>query len=130
MHSMTRDVLRKFPSPQPSPEGRGGKRGVLLIAVLLLSSAWSLGASPELQFTLPRSGQRGTEADIVVQGNRLGRRQRTSFLFAGHSVTSLTPVDAAAREGSCASGEGREGRPIPDPHPDGLWAFPSFGHFM
>src|SRR5580765_47465 len=62
--------------------------------ILLLLGAASLGASPELQFTLPRAAQRGTEADIIVQGNRLADAKELLFYSPGIAVTSLTPVDA------------------------------------
>src|SRR5690242_8995769 len=63
-------------------------------AVILLASSFALAASPVLQFTLPRAAQRGTEADIVVQGSRLADAKELLFYSPGITVTSLTPVDA------------------------------------
>src|SRR5438477_7541338 len=63
-------------------------------ALVLLSCGLALGATPELQFTLPRAAQRGTEADLIVQGNRLADAKELLFYSPGVTVTSLTPVDA------------------------------------
>ena len=41
------------------------------VAITLLLCCFALAASPVLQFTVPRAAQRGTEADVVVQGARL-----------------------------------------------------------
>jgi hypothetical protein len=64
---------------------------VALIASLALCA---LAASPELQFTLPRGAQRGGDADLVVQGNRLSDAKDLLFYSPGITVTDLQPVDA------------------------------------
>jgi hypothetical protein len=64
------------------------------VAVILLTSGFALAASPVLQFTIPRAAQRGTEADLIVQGARLSDAKELLFYCRGVTVTSLTPVDA------------------------------------
>ena len=64
------------------------------VAVILLTSGFALAASPVLQFTLPRAAQRGSEADLIVQGARISDAKELLFYCPGVTVTSLTPVDA------------------------------------
>ncbi|HEY8749727.1 MAG TPA: PPC domain-containing protein [Tepidisphaeraceae bacterium] len=60
----------------------------------MICSTAAFAASPELQFTLPRAAQRGGEADIVVQGNRLADAKELLFYSPGITVTTLQAVDA------------------------------------
>jgi len=50
-------------------------------------------ASPELQFTIPRGAQRGTDARITIQGNRIADAKELLFYIPGVTATDLKAVD-------------------------------------
>jgi hypothetical protein len=65
-----------------------------IIALLLGLVASASAASPELTVVLPRGAQRGTEADLIFQGNRLTDAKEILFYRPGISVTKLEAPDA------------------------------------
>ena len=58
------------------------------------SATCAMAASPQLQIVLPRGVQRGTEADIVVRGNRLADAKELLFYRPGINVTKLEATNA------------------------------------
>src|SRR5688500_16247675 len=67
-------------------------RLVAVIAMLLLVAANAQAASPALSSVLPRGGQRGTEVDLTLAGDRLGDAQEILFYNAGLRVVKLDIV--------------------------------------
>lgn len=64
-----------------------------LSAVVLLILAGTLqAATPELRIVLPRGGQRGTELDITLEGQRLADAQEILLYSPGITVTKLEVV--------------------------------------
>src|ERR1700683_5101769 len=53
-------------------------------------------ATPELQIVLPRGAQRGTEADLVLHGQRLGDAQEILFYDPSITVTKLDATNPNA----------------------------------
>jgi len=65
--------------------------GILMVGLLgVVASA----ASPGLVVVTPRGAQRGTEADLVFHGQRLGDAKEILFYQPGISVTKLDTSDA------------------------------------
>ena len=66
-----------------------------LLAVTVLSAlcAVAAAASPELGVVLPRGAQRGTEVDLVFQGNRLADAKEILFYQPGITVAKLEAPD-------------------------------------
>ena len=66
----------------------------LIPVVLLALSVRAGAASPDLTVVTPRGAQRGTEADLVFSGNRLGDAKEILFYQPGITVTKLEAPDA------------------------------------
>src|SRR5579864_9163023 len=62
-------------------------------AFVLACSGIAVAASPELSVVTPRGAQRGTEADLVFNGNRLADAKEILFYQSGISVTKLESPD-------------------------------------
>lgn len=58
-----------------------------------LTSFASAGFSPVLNLVNPRGGQRGTEIEVTLSGERLDELQEILFYEPGITVSSLTPKD-------------------------------------
>lgn len=78
------------------PIGRGANmkiqfpiRNLIIAFVVLILSGVAQGASPELAVITPRGMQRGSEADVVIHGNRLADIKEILFYRSGISVTKL-----------------------------------------
>ncbi|MBL8848131.1 MAG: PPC domain-containing protein [Planctomycetaceae bacterium] len=68
-----------------------------LLSALSADSAW---ASPRFNNLMPHGGQRGTEVDIVIDGDNLADAEEILFYDAGIEVVSLTHPegDAAVKQ--------------------------------
>jgi hypothetical protein len=69
--------------------------GTTLLAAALTSLAVAdvaRAASPALQQVLPRGGQRGTEVDLVLAGDRLADAQELLVFSPGITVTKVEPA--------------------------------------
>ena len=83
----------------------------IMAAVYVLAGvAWA--ASPSLQSIMPRGGQRGTEVDFTLGGERLADAVEVMLNRPGVEVRSLTPADdgksvklKVALAADCALGE-------------------------
>lgn len=62
---------------------------ILTPLVVLSFAIAAMGATPELRIVLPRGVQRGTEADIVLHGNRLDDAKQIVFYSPGITVEKL-----------------------------------------
>ncbi|MDF1850585.1 MAG: PPC domain-containing protein [Verrucomicrobiales bacterium] len=65
----------------------------ILLSALLLPGADALAASPDLQNTIPRGGQRGSEVKVTLMGNRLDDAEELLFHSPGISVKDLKVID-------------------------------------
>ncbi|HEX8915486.1 MAG TPA: hypothetical protein VF796_24245, partial [Humisphaera sp.] len=65
-------------------------RGLAAAAALAVSSA-AFAASPSLDNVLPRGGQRGTEVEVTLRGNRLADAQEVFLYEPGIAVTDVKP---------------------------------------
>lgn len=68
-------------------------RPALLASVLVLASASAHAASPSLRGIRPVGGQRGTEMEVTLRGDRLGDAQEILFHQPGIEVLRLAKVD-------------------------------------
>jgi hypothetical protein len=68
-------------------------RRIGFILVLVLAAASARGASPVLSSVLPRGGQRGTEVEVTLGGDRLGDAKEILFYEAGLRVVKLEVVN-------------------------------------
>src|SRR5688572_26441749 len=59
---------------------------------LLLLGAAARAASPTVTSVMPRGGQRGTEIDITLAGDRLADAQEILFYQPGITVKTLQPT--------------------------------------
>ncbi len=66
---------------------------VLGLAAFVLSGGWLNAASPDFATTIPRGGQAGSEAKILIQGNRLSDAEEILFHGPGLSAKDLKVVD-------------------------------------
>jgi len=76
-------------------------RRILTVVALIgaLCAGVSRAGTPELSQVLPRGGQRGTEVDVVLHGQRLADAQEILFYDPSITVTNLTaasPTDIKA----------------------------------
>lgn len=76
----------------------GGKFQKTMLAALGLAAFVASGistqaASPDLQSTAPRGGQRGKEVKVVFKGNRLDEAQEIMFHYPGLSAKDVKNVD-------------------------------------
>ena len=69
-------------------------RAIFAAVVLLLPMAAAHAASPQLGSVLPRGGQRGTDVQITLAGDRLADAQEIFFYTPGIAVKELKVVDA------------------------------------
>ena len=65
----------------------------ILLSALLLPGADALAASPDLQNTIPRGGQRGSEVKVTLMGNRLDDAEELLFHSPGISAKDLKVID-------------------------------------
>ncbi|MCB1236735.1 MAG: PPC domain-containing protein [Verrucomicrobiae bacterium] len=73
------------------------QRGMLAavgLTAFFVSGQMLRAASPDLQNTLPRGGQRGTEVKITLTGDRLDDAQEMLFHYPGITCKELKVVDA------------------------------------
>jgi hypothetical protein len=85
---------RGFHLPLSRLHGRDARatktvRSAIAVVAVLLFVSISHAATPELQIVLPRGAQRGTEADLVLRGQRLGDAQEILFYDPSIAVTKL-----------------------------------------
>jgi hypothetical protein len=71
------------------------KRALLAICVAAFAAAPAVAApsSPDVDFLLPRGGQRGSEVAIELRGSRLADAADLLFASSGLELLELTPVD-------------------------------------
>lgn len=82
---------------QGAASGRFRKRGVLAaagLAALLVLGAVAQAASPDLQTSVPRGGQRGTEVRVTFTGNRLDDVQGLLFHYPGITAKDIKAIDS------------------------------------
>ena len=65
-----------------------------IAAILLLSATTSFAASPLLSSVMPRGGQRGSEVDLILSGDRLTDAVDLLFYDSGLTLKKLEVVDA------------------------------------
>src|SRR6266850_3128713 len=73
-----------------------GLRRVRLAAPILISvvlALASIAASPSLSRVNPPAAQKGTEAEVTLEGARLSDAKEILFYDSSITVTKLTPVD-------------------------------------
>src|SRR5882762_7321006 len=71
-----------------------GLRRVRLAAPLLVILTGVLqAASPSLSRVIPPAAQKGTEAEVILEGARLSDAKEILFYDSSITVTKLTPVD-------------------------------------
>ncbi len=67
---------------------------LLSVLVLLISAAVANANTPELKQIVPRGAQRGTEVDLVFEGQRLEGAQEVLFYQPGLTATKVENADA------------------------------------
>lgn len=68
------------------------RRFCIPCSILLALSGWAEASSPVLTRITPPVAQRGTEVDVVVEGQRLGDAQELMFYTPGIAVTHLEAI--------------------------------------
>ena len=83
------------PSRHPFPAGTAHPAVLFLslLCVLCASTVQSHAADPVVNRIVPRGGQRGTEVDLVIRGQRLADAEELLFNRPGIEVLSFEPVD-------------------------------------
>ncbi|MEM6278441.1 MAG: PPC domain-containing protein [Verrucomicrobiota bacterium] len=87
--------MKRILTSQSAARSSRPVRGAVFTGLLLCLFAGPLAqaASPDLQNTVPRGAQRGTETKVTFFGNRLSDAEEILFHYPGISVKDLTVVD-------------------------------------
>lgn len=72
----------------------GGVLAAIALAAFFVPGLPLQAASPDLQTTVPRGGQRGKEIKVTFTGNRLDDAEEVLFHYPGISFKELKPLDA------------------------------------
>src|SRR5678810_636633 len=68
--------------------------GLSRIAIMVIAfGAYANAASPSLSRVNPPAAQKGTEAEVTLEGQRLSDAKEILFYDSSIQVTKLTPVD-------------------------------------
>ncbi len=73
---------------------KGGMLAALGLAAFLVLGTTVQAASPDLQNSIPRGGQRGKEVKVIFTGNRLDDVQEILFHYPGITAKNIKAIDA------------------------------------